>query len=130
MEAGMQRRGGKKMKILFGVISNPQEADCVSNEMFSAMQNGNAKKARELSNQLVQMVNQESCVFLTENEWFGALQKLREKKENFQADYVLSREQIAFMYENRVFFPAVLGLLIENVYKHKLHLLELPISEE
>ena len=43
MEAGMQRRGGKKMKILFGVISNPQEADCVSNEMFSAMQNGNAK---------------------------------------------------------------------------------------
>lgn len=130
MEAGMQCRGGKKMKILFGIISNPQEADCVSNEMFSAMQNGNAKKARELSNQLVQMVNQESCVFLTENEWFGALQQLREKKENFQADYVLSQEQIAFMYENRVFFPAVLGLLIENVYKHKLHLLELPISEE
>lgn len=130
MEADKQCRGGKKMKILFGVISNPQEANSVSNEMFSAMQNGNAKKARELSNQLVQMVNQESCVFLTEDEWFGALQKLREKKENFLADYVFSQEQIAFMYENREFFPDVLRGLIEKVHSHKLHLLELPISEE
>lgn len=118
------------MKILFGVVNDPQEADCVSQELFSSMKNGNAKKARELSNQLVQMVNRESCVFLTEEEWFGGLQKLREKKENFQADYVLSQEQIAFMYENRGFFPNVLGLLLEKVYNHNLHLLELPISEE
>ena len=118
------------MKILFGVVNNPQEADSVSQEMFSSMKNGNAKKARELSNQLVQMVNKESCVFLTEDEWFGGLQKLREKKENFQADYVLSQEQIAFMYENRGFFPNVLGLLLEKVYNHNLHLLELPVSEE
>lgn len=117
------------MKILFGAVKDYQEAISVSYEMFTSMKNGNATKARELSNQLIQMVNDESCIFLTEDEWFGVLRKLREKTENFQADYVLSQEQISFMYENRDSFPDALRTLIDYVYCHELHLLELPVNE-
>lgn len=118
------------MKILFGVVNDYQEAISVSHELFSSIKNGNATKARELSNQLIQMVNDESRIFLTEAEWFGVLRKLREKTENFQADYVLSQEQISFMYENRDSFPDALRILIGDVYHNKLHLLELPVNEE
>lgn len=117
------------MKILFGVVNDLKEANSVSLKLFAAIETGNVKIARKLILQLIQLTTIEHRIYLTEHEWFDVLRILR-KNEKFQANYILSQEQIKFMYLHRENFPEALKALTEKAHHDKHCLLELPIDED
>ena len=118
------------MKILFGIINNLPEAKDISQQLFAALTSGNVKDARIWTQKLYNTIEQNSSVFMSEENWFSFLHAIREKKQDFQADYILTGEQIIFLSENCDLLPDDLKELVSDAIERKAHILELPIDED
>ena len=93
------------MKILFGIIQNLPEARDASRQLFAALTNGNVKDARNWTQKLFHAIDSSTSFFMSEEDWLSILHALRKKKSDFQADYILTEEQIVFLTENRDLLP-------------------------
>ncbi len=107
-----------------------EEAKRLTHDLESAVQLGDVETADALSSQLREMLAATDGVTVEESEWESLNARIRSKKADYSADFILSPSVCMGLASLVAGDELVGGKLFGEASTRKLHLLQIPYLEE